>query len=83
MTSTAGQNPVIWVLDENARRVASLLSPDAPHPILYAFDGATMKVLWRSADNELFIGGKYNVPAIAHGVVYVGTDRIEAYGLKP
>jgi hypothetical protein len=27
------------------------------------------------------VGGKYSTPAIAHGVVYVGTDRVHAFGL--
>jgi outer membrane protein assembly factor BamB len=82
VTSAHGQHPMVWVLDENAQRVASLADPKAPHPILYAFDAATMKLVWRSPDNQLDVGGKYNVPAIAHGVVYVATDRVQAYGAR-
>jgi hypothetical protein len=29
----------------------------------------------------LNVGGKYNSPATAHGVVFVGTDRIQAFGM--
>jgi hypothetical protein len=83
VTSSEGQHPIVWVLDENARRTESLVGPKVPHPILYAFDGTTMKRIWQSPDNLLDIGGKYNVPAIAHGTVYVATDRVQAFGLRP
>jgi hypothetical protein len=83
VTSARGEHPMVWVLDENAQRVASILDPNAPHPILYAFDATTMQLVWRSPDNELAVGGKYNIPAIVHGTVYVATDRVQAYGLRP
>jgi mono/diheme cytochrome c family protein len=51
--------------------------------VLYAFDALTFKLLWKSAPDELAPTGKYNEPAIARGVVYVGTDRIQAFGLLP
>ena len=79
VTSDGGQHPLVWVLDENAQRLASLADPKAPHPILYAFDGQTMQRVWQSQPGELDVGGKYNVPAIAHGTVYVATDRVQAY----
>ena len=46
-----------------------------------------LNVLWRSDDHEhpedgLHVGGKYGTPAIAGGQVFVGTDGIQAYGLK-
>jgi outer membrane protein assembly factor BamB len=83
VTSAQGQHPIVWVLDENAQRVASIADPSAPHPILYAFDGTTTQLLWRSPDGELDVGGKYNTAAIAHGIVYVATDRVQAYGVRP
>ncbi len=83
VTSDASLNPVVWILDENAPRVASLLDPAVPHPILYAVDGTTMTVLWRSAPNELFVGGKYSSVTAARGVVFVGTDRVQAFGVRP
>jgi hypothetical protein len=81
ITSAKGEHPIVWVVDENGKRVASLASARAPRPILYAFDGETMQELWRSPEGALSVGGKYNVPAIAHGVVYVATDRVQAFGL--
>jgi hypothetical protein len=52
-----------------------------PHPILYALDPVTLKALWMSTPSMLNIGGKYNTPAFRHGMVFVGTDRIQAFGL--
>ena len=31
-------------------------------------------------DGALALGGKYGTPVVAHGVVIVGTDRIQAFG---
>ena len=76
------QDGVVWVIDENAPRVASLLDPATPKPVLYAFDAKTLELLWRSEDGELAHGGKYGTPVVAHGVVVVGTDRITAFGLR-
>jgi hypothetical protein len=83
VTSNGPDGPIVWMFDGNARRVASLTDPAAPHPILYAVDGTTMTVLWQSAPNELYVGGKYGAPTAAHGMVFVATDRIQAYGLRP
>jgi outer membrane protein assembly factor BamB len=81
VTSNAAADAVVWVLDANLPRSHPLIGPDVPHPVLYALDAATLQILWRSAPDDLPVGGKYNTPAIAHGVVYVGTDRIQAFGL--
>jgi hypothetical protein len=72
---------LVWVLDANLPRAGPLVGPDVPHPVLYALDADSMQVVGRSAPDQLDIGGKYNTPAMAHGVVYVGTDRIQAFGL--
>jgi hypothetical protein len=80
VSSNGPSDPIVWVLDENARRVASLLDPSTPHPILYAVDGGTLQVLWQSAPGELELGGKYSTVAVAHGRVFVGTDRARAVG---
>src|SRR5262249_38667429 len=82
VTSAGPDHPIVWVLDENAQRVASLLDPSVPHPVLYAIDGTSLELLWRSAPGELAVGGKYASVAVAHGVVFVGTDRISAYGIR-
>ncbi len=72
---------VVWVIDENAQRIASLLDPDTPRPVVYAFDAVTLELLWRSDEDALAHGGKYGTPVIAHGVAIVGTDRVTAFGL--
>jgi outer membrane protein assembly factor BamB len=72
---------VVWVLDANLPRADPLVGADVPHPVLYALDADTLQVVWRSPPDELAVGGKYNTPVIAHGVVYVGTDRVQAFGL--
>jgi mono/diheme cytochrome c family protein len=82
VTSNGARDPVVWVLDQNAFRSALLDGASAPRPRLYAIDGRTMKPLWASPPDELFTSGKYNEPAIARGTVFVGTDRIQAYGLR-
>ena len=41
----------------------------------------TLALLWKSEPGELFTSGKYNEPAFARGIVFVGTDRIQAFGL--
>jgi hypothetical protein len=82
VSSSGADGAVVWVLDENAQRVTSLADPAAPHPILYAVDARTMTPLWRSAPRELAVGGKYSTPLVARGLVIVGTDRLQAFGLR-
>ena len=81
VTSNGGRDGIVWVQDENARRSASLAGPNAPRPVLYAFDAMTLALLWKSEPGELFTSGKYNEPAFSRGTVFVGTDRIQAFGL--
>ncbi|MGI9024618.1 MAG: ThuA domain-containing protein [Burkholderiaceae bacterium] len=81
VTSNGTQDGIVWVLDENARRFALLSGADAPRPMLYAFDAITLELLWKSAPWQLFTSGKYNEPAFARGNVFVGTDRIQAFGI--
>jgi hypothetical protein len=82
VTSAGSEGPVVWIVDENAPRTAFLASA-SPRPVLYAIDGKTMGVLFRSAPTDLTSGGKYVTPVIAHGTVFVGTDRLQAFGLRP
>jgi hypothetical protein len=82
VTSNGSRNAVVWVLDENAPRFSRLGATTNVRPVLYAFDAITLKLLWRSAEGELEAGGKYNEPAIARGTVFVGTDRIVAFGMR-
>ena len=81
ISSNGVADAVVWVLDANLPRSGRLVGADVPHPVLYAFDADTLQLLWRSAPDQLAVGGKYNTPAIAHGLVLVGTDRIQAFGL--
>lgn len=81
VTSNGGHDAIVWVLDTNAVRTAPMQGPTAARPVLYAFDALTLSLLWKSAPEELGSGGKYNEPTIVRGRVFVGTDRIQAFGL--
>jgi mono/diheme cytochrome c family protein len=50
--------------------------------VLYAFEAITLKLLWKSPEGALHTSGKYNEPLIVGGTVFVGTDRIQAFGLR-
>lgn len=82
VSSNGGRDAVVWVLDSNARRSAPLVGEGAPRPVLYALDALTFKLLWKSRPGELSTSGKYNEPLLARGAVFVGTDRIQAFGLR-
>jgi hypothetical protein len=81
VTSNGSSDAIVWVLDANLLRSQPLTGANAPHTVLYAVDAATLNPIWRSTDNVLNSGGKYNTPTIARGGVFVGTDRIQAFGL--
>jgi hypothetical protein len=83
VTSNGTRNAIVWVLVANLGRSASLAGTNAPHPILYALDPVTLKPLWQSTPEMLNVGGKYNTPAFGHGMVFVGTDRLQAFSVKP
>jgi cytochrome c553/type 1 glutamine amidotransferase len=80
ISSDGGRAPVVWILDENAPRSASLAGAETPAPVLYALDGQSLELLWQSLPGQLYTSGKYNEPVFAAGVVVVGTDRIQAFG---
>jgi len=82
VTSNGSSAPIIWVLEPNVYRSASLVGSSV-HPQLHAVDGTTMQVLFSSDPNDpdMKQGGKYNHPVVARGVVFTGTDRITAWGL--
>lgn len=81
VSSRGGQDAIVWVLDANALRTAPLLGDGAPKPVLYALDALTLKLLWSSAEGSLPTSGKYNEPLLVRDMVFVGTDRIHAFGL--
>ena len=81
VTSLNRKNAVVWVFDVNVPRSASLYGEDPPKPVLYAVDAVSMELLWRSAPGQLYPSGKYNEPLVTDGKVFVGTDRIQIFGL--
>ena len=82
VTSNGSANAVVWVVETNIDRSAPLTTNTAPHATLYAVDAMTMKVLFASGPDQLWAGAKYYHPVAARGVVFVGTDRISAFGLS-
>lgn len=82
VSSRGGRDAIVWVLDENAPRTALLAGPNPPQPVLYAFEALTLKLLWKSPAGALRTSGKYNEPLIARGTVFIGTDRIQAFGRR-
>src|SRR5262249_48610360 len=83
VSSNGSTNAIVWVMDANVYRSASLVGSGVPHPVLYALNANTMQLLWSSDSSQLNVGGKYNHATIANGVVFVGTDRIQAFGINP
>ena len=82
VTSNGSKDAVLWILDPNALRTASLVVPDAPKAVLYAIDAQTMQPLWHSVPGDLQTGGKYGTVAVAHGVVFAGSQTVAAFGVK-
>ena len=60
---------------------AQLVRDGADTELRFVVDGLTLKLLWKSAPAEP--GGKYVTPVLAHGVVYVATDRLHAFVPAP
>lgn len=81
VTSHDGRDGVVWVLDTNVPRSVDIYQPDAPGARLHAFDARTLQPLWNSG-NALYTSGKYNEPAVMNGIVLVGSDRLQAFGLR-
>lgn len=81
VSSLNRRNAVVWVLDMNALRSVSPYGEYPPRPVLYAVDAISMELLWRSPPGQLYPSGKYNEPLVTGGKVFVGTDRIQAFGL--
>ncbi len=82
VSSLKGENAIVWVMDPNVPRSTDLYDPAAPGGRLYAFNAQDLSLIWKSGD-EMRTSGKYNEPAVVNGMVLVGTDRLQAYGLRP
>jgi Malectin domain len=80
ITSNGSSNAIVWVLVGNVLRTESLLTTKA-HPILYALD-QNLNMLWNSTQTQLNAGAKYMTPVFARGTAFVGTDRVQAFGLS-
>ena len=83
VTSHRRGDGIVWVLDPDKPRSTALYGAEAPRPVLYAVDAQTLALLWRSPPGQLYTSGKYNEPVITRGMVFVGTDRVQAFGLAP
>jgi len=82
VTSDGPSNPMLWVIDaESSLAEMARDGVNIAHPILYAVDGTTMTVLWRTAVDELGQGAKFITPTVNDGQVFVATNRVLAYGL--
>jgi hypothetical protein len=81
ITANGTANPIDWIVDAGVQRTDGLTSFANGAPTLYAYNALTMQPLWSSAYQQLDLGGKYNTIAAARGNLFVGTDRIQAFGL--
>jgi hypothetical protein len=81
VTADGTAHPVDWILDAGVQRTDALTSFANGAPTLYAYDALTMQPLWSSSYKELDMGAKYNTIVAARGVIFVGTDRVQAFGL--
>lgn len=82
VSSNGNRDGIMWMVDQNAPRTASLFGDSPPQPILYAFDALSLELIWKSEPGELFTTGNYGEPTIVDGLVLIGTDRLQAFGLK-
>ncbi len=82
ITSNGSSNPIIWVLDTNLPRSANPWT-ETNHDVLYALNALdpNLAVLYQSPTNLLDLGGKFDSPASGDGMIFVGTDRIQAFGI--
>jgi hypothetical protein len=81
ITGNGTANEIDWIVDAGVQRTDSLTSFSNGAPVLYAFNPVTMQPIWSSAYQELSMDGKYNSVAVARGNLFVGTHRIQAFGL--
>jgi outer membrane protein assembly factor BamB len=82
VTSDGSSNPMLWVIDAESSLAEMVIDGvNIAHPILYAVDGTTMTVLWRTGVDELGQGAKFITPVVNDGQVFVATNRVLAYGL--
>jgi len=80
VSSNGSNNPIVWIVEPNVYRGDSLGGNS--RPTLHAVDGNTMQLLYSSPSGTFTgAGGKYYHPIVTRGTVFVGVDRITAFGL--
>ncbi len=82
ITSNGSSNPVIWILDTNLPRSSNPWT-ETVHPVLYALNAmdSNLAVIYQTPTNLLDLGGKFDSPSSGDGMIFVGTDRIQAFGI--
>ena len=81
ITANGTSAPIDWIVDAGVQRTDGETTFANGAPTLYAYNALTMQPIWSSAYEQLDMGGKYNTIATARGNIFVGTDRIQAFGL--
>ncbi len=82
ITGNGTSNEIDWIVDEGQQRTDGTTSFSDGSSVLYAVNALTLQPIWSSAYEELDVpNGKYNSIAVSHGDVFVGTNRIQAFGL--
>lgn len=82
LSSNGASDAIVWVMDAYASDAEfAVVGFEHSRPVLHAIDATTMQPLWQTAPAELGEGGKYTIPVVKHGRVYVATDRVRAFGL--
>jgi len=82
ITSNGSSNPIIWVLDTNLPRSSNPWT-ETVHPVLYAINAMdpNLAIIYQTPTNLLDLGGKFDSPSSGDGMIFVGSDRIQAFGL--
>ena len=79
VTSNTASAFLSWNLDANVYRTDPL---STSQPYLVAVEPLTMTTMFQSAVGTLHPGGKYNEPGSGRGQIFVGTDRLQTFGLS-
>ena len=84
MSSNAGANAILWVIDTASNGTPNGTGSDGP-AILYAYDPVTLAVLYSSPTSGTGAAGdavKFAVPTVINGKVYFGTQtELSVFGL--
>jgi hypothetical protein len=82
VSSNGSDNAIVWIVEPNVYRGDPL--DGNSRPTLHAVDGSTMQLLYSSPIGTFSgAGGKYYHPIVSRGTVFVGVDRVTAFGITP